>query len=61
MRTGIICARRIVMLDRIIRESLNDVREFLRNNKLDRDLQLKVLEVMDELERTVRIRNKYKG
>jgi len=42
-------------------ESLNDVREFLRNNKLDRDLQLKVLEVMDELERTVRIRNKFEG
>jgi aminopeptidase N len=37
-------------------EALNEVREFKRNNKIDRDLELKVLEVMDELERTVRIR-----
>jgi aminopeptidase N len=36
--------------------ALDQVREFLRTNKLDRDLELKVLEVMDELERTVRIR-----
>ena len=37
-------------------EALAEAREFLRANKLDRDLELKVLEVMDELERTVRIR-----
>ncbi len=36
--------------------ALNEVREFLQTNKLDRDLELKVAEVMDELERTVRIR-----
>lgn len=36
--------------------ALNQVRDFLRANRLDRDLELKVLEVMDELERTVRIR-----
>lgn len=36
--------------------ALDQVREFLRTNKLDRDLELKVLEVVDELERTVRIR-----
>jgi aminopeptidase N len=40
-------------------EALNEVREFMRANKMDRDLELKVLEVMDELERTVRIRSKY--
>jgi aminopeptidase N len=39
-------------------EALNQVREFLRVNKIDHDLELKVLEVMDELERTVRIRSK---
>jgi aminopeptidase N len=38
--------------------ALNQVQEFLRTNQLDRDLELKVLEVMDELERTVRIRSK---
>ncbi|HMX26688.1 MAG TPA: ERAP1-like C-terminal domain-containing protein, partial [Blastocatellia bacterium] len=37
-------------------KALNQVREFLRANKLDRDLELKVLEVTDELARTVRIR-----
>jgi aminopeptidase N len=36
--------------------ALDEVREFLRTNKLDRDLELKVLEVMDELERTAKIR-----
>lgn len=39
--------------------ALDQVREFLRTNKLDRDLELKVLEVTDELERTVRIRGKF--
>ena len=39
--------------------ALNEVREFLRTNNPDRDLELKVLEVMDELERTVRIRAKF--
>lgn len=36
--------------------ALDQVHDFLRTNKLDRDLELKVLEVVDELERTVRIR-----
>ena len=36
--------------------ALDQVRDFLRANKLDRDLELKVLEVMDELARTVKIR-----
>ncbi|MBO0798192.1 MAG: ERAP1-like C-terminal domain-containing protein [Blastocatellia bacterium] len=40
-------------------EALNDVHEFMKSNKIDHDLELKVLEVEDELERTVRIRNKY--
>jgi aminopeptidase N len=40
-------------------EALNEVREFKRTNKIERDLELKVLEVMDELERTVRIRDKF--
>jgi len=39
--------------------ALDEVREFLRTNKLDRDLELKVMEVMDELERTVKIRAKF--
>jgi len=39
--------------------ALDQVREFLRTNALDRDLELKVREVMDELERTVRIRAKF--
>ncbi|MEO6726226.1 MAG: M1 family aminopeptidase [Blastocatellia bacterium] len=39
--------------------ALDQVRAFLQANKLDRDLELKVLEVMDELERTVRIRTKH--
>ncbi|PON18699.1 peptidase M1, partial [Candidatus Entotheonella serta] len=40
-------------------EALAQVQTFLRTTKLDRDLELKVLEVMDELERTVRIRGKF--
>jgi aminopeptidase N len=40
-------------------EALDQVQEFLRANRLDRDLELKVLEVMDELERTVKIRAKF--
>ncbi|MGH9840750.1 MAG: ERAP1-like C-terminal domain-containing protein, partial [Blastocatellia bacterium] len=39
-------------------EALDQVRAFLKANPIDRDLELKVLEVMDELERTVRIRAK---
>ena len=39
--------------------ALDQTREFLRSNRIDRDLELKVLEVMDELERTVRIRAKF--
>jgi aminopeptidase N len=35
------------------------VREFLRTAALDKDLQLKILEVSDELERTVKIRRRY--
>lgn len=41
------------------KEALDQVREFLRTNKLDRDLELKVMEVLDELERTVKIRAKF--
>jgi aminopeptidase N len=37
-------------------EALAQVQAFLKSTPLDRDLELKVLEVMDELERTVRIR-----
>lgn len=39
--------------------ALDEVRAFLQANKLDRDLELKVTEVMDELERTVKIRAKF--
>ena len=38
---------------------LVDVREFLSRTKLDPDLERKVLEVNDDLERAVRIRAKY--
>jgi aminopeptidase N len=38
--------------------ALDEVRQFLWVSKLDRDLELKVLEVADELERTVKIRAK---
>jgi aminopeptidase N len=41
-------------------QALTVVQNFLESEKsLDRDLRLKVLEVMDDLERCVRIRNKY--
>lgn len=36
------------------------VREFLSETALDKDLRLKILEVEDELDRTVKIRQKYK-
>ena len=39
-------------------EALEEVKEFLRDDKLDADLRRKVLEAMNELERTVRIRAK---
>jgi aminopeptidase N len=42
-------------------EALATVRAFLEAGKLDRDLKLKVMEVMDELERTVRINAKAQG
>jgi aminopeptidase N len=35
------------------------VHEFLKTSNLDRDLQLKILEVVDELDRTVRIRQRF--
>jgi aminopeptidase N len=35
------------------------VREFLRTANLDKDLRLKILEVSDELDRTVKIRQRY--
>jgi aminopeptidase N len=35
------------------------VREFLSNGAVDKDLRLKILEVSDELDRTVRIRQRY--
>ena len=39
--------------------ALAEVQEFLRAASVDKDLRLKILEVSDELERTVRIRQKY--
>jgi len=39
--------------------ALAEVQELLRRGALDQDLRLKILEVMDELERTVKIRQKY--
>ena len=36
-----------------------EVREFLSAAALDKDLQLKILEVSDELDRTVKIRQRY--
>ncbi|HEY7404807.1 MAG TPA: M1 family aminopeptidase [Candidatus Angelobacter sp.] len=36
------------------------VRQFLETAALDKDLKLKILEVVDELDRTVRIRQKYR-
>jgi aminopeptidase N len=35
------------------------VREFLNAAAIDKDLQLKILEVYDELDRTVKIRQRY--
>jgi aminopeptidase N len=35
------------------------VREFLNTGAIDKDLQLKILEVYDELDRTVKIRQRY--
>ncbi len=39
--------------------ALAEVQEFLRTAPLDKDLRLKILEVSDELERTVHIRQRY--
>ena len=41
-------------------EALARTQEFLQTARLDRDLELKVLEVSDELARTVKIREKFK-
>jgi len=41
-------------------EAQTAIHKFLDSSILDRDLKLKVLEVVDELDRTVRIRQKYK-
>jgi aminopeptidase N len=41
--------------------ALKQVHEFLQTASLDRDLRLKILEVVDELDRTVKIRAKYQG
>jgi aminopeptidase N len=38
----------------------NQVHDFLDNAALDKDLRLKILEVVDELDRTVKIRGKYR-
>jgi aminopeptidase N len=40
-------------------EALAQVHAFLRRKQLDSDLELKILEVVDDLERTVRIRSKF--
>jgi aminopeptidase N len=40
--------------------ALAQVQEFIRTATLDKDLRLKILEVSDELERTVRVRQKFK-
>ena len=37
-----------------------EVQDFLQKAPIDKDLQLKILEVKDELDRTVKIREKYK-
>jgi len=37
----------------------SQVREFLQSTALDKDLKLKILEVSDELDRTVRIKEKF--
>jgi aminopeptidase N len=41
------------------RASLDVVQRYLKTAKPDADLRLKVLQAVDELERTVRIREKY--
>jgi aminopeptidase N len=40
-------------------QALAEVRGFSESGEVDKDLQLKILEVSDELERTVKIRTKY--
>ena len=40
-------------------DAQKQVQEFLQNTSLDKDLKLKILEVSDELDRTVRIKDKY--
>jgi aminopeptidase N len=42
-------------------EAQKQVHDFLQTAQLDRDLKLKILEVVDELDRTVKIRGKYQG
>jgi hypothetical protein len=37
------------------------VHEFLQSAALDKDLRLKILEVVDELDRTVKINARYSG
>jgi len=37
------------------------VHEFLQSAALDKDLRLKILEVVDELDRTVKIKARYPG
>jgi len=41
-------------------EAQAGVHEYLRTAKLDQDLRLKILQVTDELDRTVKIRAKYR-
>ena len=41
-------------------ESQAEVQEYMRTAKLDQDLRLKILQVTDELDRTVKIRAKYR-
>jgi aminopeptidase N len=41
-------------------QAQTQVDDFLKTAKLDHDLQLKIMEVKDELDRTVKIREKYK-
>jgi aminopeptidase N len=40
-------------------EAQSEVLEFLRTASLDKDVRLKILEVSDELDRTVKIREKH--
>jgi aminopeptidase N len=41
-------------------EAQKQVHDYLKTAELDRDLKLKILEVVDELDRTVKIRAKYR-